>query len=137
MKKLLKQPLLIEIILLSIIIALIHWEANIYHFYYLVPNLDILMHFLGGLLIGLIVLSLLFVRKLFGFAHTHHRVVIITTLTGVLFIGLGWELFEVFFDLTAITRIDMLDTLLDLVMDLIGGGVALWWYYIMVWNRVE
>jgi hypothetical protein len=136
MNKLFKQPLFIEVLSLTIVVAIIHWIASIYYFYYLVPNLDILMHFLGGLLIGLIILSLLFVRRLFGFAHTHHGVVITTTLFGVLLIGLGWELFEVFFDMTAITRIDLFDTLLDLVMDLIGGGVSLWWYYSMVWNRV-
>ena len=136
MNKLFKQPLFIEVLSLTIVVAIIHWIASIYYFYYLVPNLDILMHFLGGLLIGLIILSLLFVRRLFGFAHTHHGVVITTTLFGVLLIGLAWELFEVFFDMTAITRIDLFDTLLDLVMDLIGGGVSLWWYYSMVWNRV-
>ena len=136
MNKLFKQPLFIEVLSLTIVVAIIHWIASIYYFYYLVPNLDILMHFLGGLLIGLIILSLLFVRRLFGFAHTHHGVVITTTLFGVLLIGLGWELFEVFFDMTAITRIDLFDTLLDLVMDSIGGGVSLWWYYSMVWNRV-
>lgn len=135
MKKLLKQPLVTEIILLTIFVATVHWIASLYDLYFLIPSLDIIMHFLGGLLIGLMILNLLFVRGLFGFAHTHHGVVIVTVLMGVLFVGLGWELFEVFFDLTAISRIDMIDTVLDLVMDLSGGSVALWWYYSMVWNR--
>jgi len=135
MKKILKQPLFTETILLALLVATIHWTAEIYDLYFLISKLDILMHFLGGLLIGLIILALLFVRGLFGFAHTHNGVVIMTTLIGVLLVGLGWELFEVFFDITAINKINMLDTLSDLVMDLIGAGVALWWYYVMVWSK--
>jgi len=135
MNKLLKQPLFIETFSLAIFIAVVHWVATIHHLYFLVANLDMVMHFLGGLLISLIVLSLLFVRGLFGFAHTHHGVVIVATLVGVLMVGLGWELFEVFFDLTAITRIDMVDTISDIIFDLLGGSLGLWWYYTMVWRR--
>lgn len=135
MNKLLKQPLFIETITLTIVIAVFHWFATINHIYYLVPWIDMVMHTLGGLLISFFVISLLFVRELFGFAHKHHGMVILTTLSMVLLVGLGWELFEVFFDLTAITRIDMIDTLSDLFFDLIGGSFGLWWYYVMIWSR--
>lgn len=136
MLKLIKRPLVLEIIILSIFMAVSHWVFSIYNFYYLIPKLDILMHFLGGLLVGLIVLCLLFVRKLFGFAHTHHGVVISTTLVSVLMVGLAWELFEFMFNIS-IVNIDTLDTIEDIVMDIIGGLVAIWWYYTMIWNKGE
>lgn len=51
---------------------------------------------------------------------------VLITLGAVLVIGLAWELWELFSGLSFVFK-DKADTLLDLVMDMIGGSVGLWY----------
>jgi hypothetical protein len=52
----------------------------------------------------------------------------VSVILTVLVIGLGWELWEIFVGLTNVLK-DKNDTILDLIMDLIGGSFAIFYYY--------
>lgn len=113
--------LLLGILILSGIIFVLQDIALAEFLYWRWWWFDILMHFLGGVLVGALAL---FVSDLFKTPFT---------LTFVIFlvgIGVGWEVFERMFGLyNAIGYWE--DTILDLIMDTIGAlivyaGVKLW-----------
>lgn len=117
-----KRPLLKEIFFLSIIIAALHYIALTLFFYWTVSWFDIFMHLLGGFIIGLIAIFILLNNFRIGILEDK-KVTLILVLSFVLIIGLGWELWELFFGLTNILE-DKLDTVIDLIMDFIGGYFA-------------
>lgn len=89
--------------------------------YMALPIYDVFMHILGGLAIGLALLAV-FRTRAGSSAHFARNIVI-----GVFIAGLAWELFEVVYDLAGYplwTTNYYLDTLKDLLDDIIGGIVA-------------
>lgn len=129
-----KKSLVPEILFLTIAVGAGHLFFEHNSLYFLIPKLDMVMHFLGGLLIGLITLKLLFTGKRSDLAHNKRRLVFWVTLLGVMVVGLGWELFEYFVGLTPFSAIATEDTLSDLVFDAAGGVVAVLWYYKKIWR---
>src|SRR5690606_38538450 len=92
--------------------------------YVSISGYDIMMHFLGGAGIGLFLIALL---KSFKADAISMRNVI----WGVLFIGLIWELFEIYFRITGHplwTKLYYVDTVKDLINDGIGGAVVSYLY---------
>ncbi|MEK7501761.1 MAG: hypothetical protein AAB777_02665 [Patescibacteria group bacterium] len=87
------------------------------------PPYDIFMHILGGIGIGL---ALCAAVRLHGSKIIHkYRVIII----GVLFVGIIWELFEMYYDITGEPLWSTpyyIDTAKDLIDDIIGGGIAVY-----------
>jgi len=82
---------------------------------------DIFMHMMGGLAIGLLWAA---IATLFGISSRNMWIYIIY---GTLAIGLAWEIFEVYFHLTGYpigSRLYYIDTLIDILNDIIGGSVA-------------
>lgn len=118
-----------------IVVAGLHNLAAHLGFYYSFIYFDDIMHFLGGLLVGLVALRLLFVSEMAGFSHFNNTVAFLVTIGAVLIVGLFWELFEVFIGATQINAIDLRDTISDLVLDTIGAIAAFWYYYKKVWRR--
>jgi hypothetical protein len=117
-----KKPLLKEIFFLSIAIATLHYIALTLFFYWTVSWFDIFMHLLGGFIIGLIAVFILLNTFRIGILEDK-KVTLILVLSFVIIVGLGWELWELFFGMTNILE-DRLDTFIDLVMDFIGGYFA-------------
>jgi hypothetical protein len=112
-----------EIFSLSIIIAGLHYYATINSLYWSIGWFDILMHFLGGLLMGLIAIFIFFISEKIDFPR-NSRIVIFSVVMGfVLIVGLTWELWELFAGLSDVIN-DLGDTILDLIMDIIGGVIA-------------
>jgi|AntRauTorckE6833_2_1112554.scaffolds.fasta_scaffold08978_2 hypothetical protein len=129
-----KKKLTPEILALSLFIGIGH---NIFvqnNVYYLIPKLDMLMHTLGGVLIGLIFLKVFFVGKRFTYAQLHRGVVIWTTLIAVFIIGFGWEIFEYGVGLTPLSKLATLDTASDIMFDIAGALIAVWWYFKRIWK---
>lgn len=125
------QPKLLGIILgLSALIAVLHFIALEFFLYWIFPWFDLLMHFAGGFLVACI--------GLWGLSRVHKSVLskrqaLITTLSVVIIVGVGWELFEY---LAGLTRKDeyVLDTTGDLVADIIGGLSA---YRAITYSRLR
>jgi hypothetical protein len=119
----LKKPLLLELLIASALVAILHYLALVLFLYWTTPWFDILMHFLGGGVIGLLVVFIFFTSGYIKYPNDHWVVVLSVTLGGVLIIGLTWELWEIFVGFTDVLS-DLGDTILDVIMDLLGGGVA-------------
>ena len=120
---------------MTILLAGLHYLAESYYLYFTFWWFDIPMHFLGGLLIGLLALWILFVCEKCGFSHVNSLLVFFVTLGVVLLVGSLWELFEVFTGITPITDIDLVDTLEDLLLDSLGAIVAFLYYHYRVHGK--
>lgn len=105
-----------------VVIATLHILALEFSLYWLYPWFDIMVHFLGGLFTALFALWLFFES---GYVRINNNVQNALLVAGVsiLVIGIGWEIFE----LVAGVPIEdnfVLDTTIDLIMDVLGAGVA-------------
>lgn len=128
-----KKPLFWEIVTLSVIVALLHKAALSFYLYYTISWFDIVMHFLGGGLIGLIILFSLYIYEWEPFHKNHKINVFIVAVGGVLIVGLVWELWELFVGFTDIVK-DGPDTLLDIIMDLLGASMAFMYAKKYLWQ---
>lgn len=121
-----KKPLLLETFILAIVIAVLHLLALKFSLYWIVPWTDIVMHLLGGLWVALFGMYILFVMKIVHLPECHRPNMFLVTMGFVLLVGLGWELWELLSGLTFVLR-DKVDTIIDLVMDILGGGLGFWY----------
>ncbi len=123
----LKQKLFLEQFILIIIIAVLHFLALQFYLYWTFWWLDILMHFLGGLWVGLTALWFFFFS---GYMHKNVNLVrstkiFLITIASVIVVGVLWEVWELWADLVFVNEAGyFLDTSLDMVMDTLGGIVA-------------
>ena len=90
------------------------------------PPYDIFMHILGGLGIGLAVCAAI---DLHGQNISHKK---LTIIIDVLVVGLIWEFFEAYYDITGSTLWSIpyyIDTAKDLIDDMIGGAIIAFSYF--------
>ncbi len=87
---------------------------------------DIPMHFLGGAWMGVLFGYLFFEKLKFSSASFHFLSYLLISFGLMALVGIGWELFEYFRDiyLAGYVREDVLDTLADLLNNLIGNTVS-------------
>lgn len=119
------------IVLLGLLIGLLHILAMNFFLYWDIAWFDILMHFLGGFwvaLLGLWILALLINIESFTLRRILYVSVFFT-----LGIGIIWEVFEFGAGLSFVGPEGWPDTILDLIMDMVGGLTA--GFY--VWNRIS
>ncbi len=116
------NPLFISWTILLTMIAILHVTALEFFLYWLYPWFDIMMHFLGGLFVGLSALWFFFQS---GYVMINQSIwnIIIVSVSSIILIGVGWEIFEVMAGVPIIGNY-ILDTATDLVMDVIGVTVA-------------
>ena len=103
---------------LTLLVILITFDtfAKVYSFYYFYPNFDILMHFIGGLSITALAISILRYMKM---NNTINILIII------LFLSIFWEYVEFYLGRNVlITPNFWIDTLSDLLMNVLGGIMA-------------
>lgn len=108
--------LIVLIFLVNYVAVKLYWYNSIWYF-------DMIMHFLGGLWVGLI--------SLYFFSS---KTPYLKILLFVLFIGLGWEIFELLFNnIIAQNPFNALDTISDIFFDLSGGLCAI----LYVWKKLQ
>lgn len=129
-----KKPLLLEIIILAILVAVLHYLALTFYLYWTLDWYDIIMHFLGGVVIALLAMFFFYISGYFNFPKEHLGSIFAMTLGSVLLIGLLWELWELFVGFSDVIE-DQLDTFLDLTMDIIGGCVAFIYGKKYIWKK--
>ena len=88
---------------------------------------DSLMHFLGGLSIGLISLWVWFVSGLFGREVPSRKQVFVAALVFAMLAGVWWEVFEFVNGIAHPIGNYPLDTFNDVLADFVGGVVAGLW----------
>jgi len=96
-----------------------------------------MMHFLGGLFVGLSTLWFFFTS---GYVQLNQRVrnVILVAGVSIVLVGIGWEIFEI---VAGVPREDnfIIDTVVDLTMDALGAAVAVFMFIKLYWmnNKKE
>jgi putative flippase GtrA len=130
----LKKPLFIEFFVLSALVAILHYIALTFFLYWITDWFDIMMHFLGGAVIGLMVTFIFFTSGYIKYPNDHWVVVLSVTLGAVLIVGLTWELWEIFVGFTDVLK-DRNDTILDIIMDLLGGCAAYLYSKKAIWQE--
>lgn len=129
-----KKPLLIEILILAIIVAFLHYLALTFYLYWTIEWFDILMHFLGGMIVAFIAIFIYYTSGYIDFPKSHLISIFAMTLGSVLLVGLVWELWELFAGFSDVLK-DQTDTFLDLIMDIIGGIVAFFYSKRFIWQK--
>jgi len=106
------------------IMQIIAQEIGLYWIY---PNFDIPMHFLGGVWLGFLSTWLLFRLRIVKRLHSGWYLFGLGVVS--LLVGLGWEVFEYLMDQWIDTNMQpsLMDTKLDLVMDLLGAYIVGLW----------
>ena len=120
-----RNYLLNAIAILVCAIAALHFLAINYYLYWMFWWYDIILHFLGGVFSGLFVLWLRYFSGYLG-AHavpTLPRVFLFVGVS-VLIVGIGWEVFEWVVGETFRMEGYWKDTIVDVVLDLLGGIAA-------------
>lgn len=111
--------------LLVCAIAVLHIAATIFYLYWEFWWYDMLLHFLGGMFIGLLVLWLRFFSGYISTpAFLSARHAFLFTLFWLVVIGIGWEAFERALGHTWSLEGYWLDTSIDVALDIIGGVVG-------------
>lgn len=107
------------------ILMILHFFAMRFHLYWTFSWFDILMHGLGGIVVGLLA-GAFFVRFV-PIVLEHAVLFFILVLAGTFLLGFLWEALE--FILDAYMKLPLHqpsvgDTMIDLVMDTLGGIIA-------------
>jgi hypothetical protein len=121
----LRRELLYTALGVLVFLAVLHFLALGYSFYWRFWWYDILTHFLGGVVVGL---GALWGALLWGWGVNEQQIpvrqrLLFTTIAVALLIGISWETYELWFDLYD-TEQYVLDTSLDLLMDTAGAVFA-------------
>ena len=110
-----------------VLILGLHLMGIYFYLYWTVSWFDILLHFLGGLSLGV------FFIWLFGLRERSYKTLFLVVLF-IVIIGVGWEIFEYINNIAKSTEEYVPDTILDLVMDTAGAVVA---YYLSTNHLAE
>ena len=121
----LRKSFFIEMLLLLILIAVIHITGSYLFWYWHYFWLDILMHFLGGLWVGLASFWILEASGRGSDAFKSQMQAVLFGLACAFAIGVLWEIFENVTGIAFVAYEEYIpDTLMDLVMDSLGGILA-------------
>ena len=108
-----------------VLVGVLHLAGTIYDFYWNSFWFDALMHFLGGLAVGLIFLWLWYVSGLFEKNIPSKREAMVAALTFAMLVGIGWEIFEYAYGIAVPVGGNYpVDTFHDLLFDFVGGTAA-------------
>ncbi len=110
------------IFILIVIIAFLNYIALENFLYWRFWWFDILMHFLGGFWVSLTALWLFYFSSFVKNYRKNLIDIFIISLTSVLVVGIGWEVFEFVIE-TSFSNNYVADTILDLIMDVVGSLV--------------
>ena len=114
---------------LIFLIASLHLAATLFSLYWTLWWFDIILHLLGGIFAGLLVLWLRFFSGYIGTSPVPPgKKLIPLVVLGVVGIGVGWEVFERLLGHTWSVEGYWLDTTVDIVLDLLGGMLALGYF---------
>jgi hypothetical protein len=127
----LKKPLFVEMLALLAIVGALNYVATIYHLYWSIYEFDSVVHFFAGAALSLFFLWLYFFS---GFFNPQKRTLakfLIISVLGTMFLGVLWEIYELIFKQTMVSKIDYpYDTMMDLTMGFFGAIVACFYAFI-------
>lgn len=109
--------LLVSLLVLAAVLFILNEYAQVHFLYWRLWWYDIMMHFLGGVVVGGLAAALL-VRLMPSLSW---RAMLGGVVVSILAVGIGWEIFEYAAGMFAGVDNIVGDTLLDLVMDTLGA----------------
>ena len=108
----------------AIFIAICHLFALKFYIYWTDMWFDIPMHILSGALISSIGLWAVYFSPLKSILLNSQKKVFLISILFALIVGLLWEIFELNFGLISYLFVDMVDSIKDLIDDVIGSLIA-------------
>ncbi len=103
-------------------ILIVNFFAHKFYWYFSVWYFDVIMHFLGGFWVALAFIYLFSLKN--GSFNSIFKVLLF-----VFFVGVGWEIFEIFInDVATQNSFDFLDAISDLFFDLTGGALGVLYF---------
>ena len=124
-----RKKLLKRVLYFILLILVANFIADKFYWYFSVWYFDMIMHFLGGLFLGLGLIWLLSSKNPFLELSLE---LILKILAGVLLFGVFWEIFELLFNnIVAQNPFNYLDTSSDIFFDLSGGLCAI----LYIWRK--
>lgn len=133
-----KGTILGHIIWLSVVFAVVGAASFKFNIFWTIPWLDSALHVFGGFLGALIVVYLL--QKAGISPRTLPRKMFLLTFVviSVFAVGVAWELWEIFVGFTdPFVLAEQVDTVSDLVMDIIGSIIGFAYYDKRLRTRAE
>jgi VanZ family protein len=125
MRKKLYRDLMVHTLVPILALLVVHSLGVFADFYAIFPWYDIMTHAWGGIVIGFFILALLTRFTGLSFGTKKHAVAWFTV---ILAIAVGWEFYEIFVSfLIPVYPFDLVDTLSDVMNDLIGAYIAFMW----------
>lgn len=120
-----RDRLLFILATLVCLIVVMHLAATALHLYWTIWWYDIIVHFLGGAFAGLLILWLRFFSGYFGSPLIPSKMQLLCFVAlATLAVGVGWEVFERVLGHTWSVEGYWLDTILDVILDLLGSIIA-------------
>ncbi|MEX1026769.1 MAG: hypothetical protein WD049_02000 [Candidatus Paceibacterota bacterium] len=123
------HPFLLSFLIVFLITTAIHTSAKVYELYFHLVWLDLFVHLLAGIGLGIFVLwALLFS----SFAPARFRApwqFVMTSVITVCVVGVFWELFEWQTGSMGPSNNLVLDTTLDMLMNILGAVLAGWYVW--------
>ena len=135
----LKQPLFILNFILLIAIGLLNFIATHFYLYWIFWWFDIPIHFLGGFWVGSMAIWFFFFSGFIGWnikITSKGRVFYISLMSAII-VGLLWEIFEIYATAVIIDKNYPLDTIIDIVMDILGASGAAIYVLLKFLNNKE
>lgn len=133
------RSLLIDALIISVVISFLHSFFGIkMALYWSTGWMDLIMHTLGGFLVGVGSLYFIFhttwVKHLPKFITPNEVAVFTVIISSVFIVGVSWEFWELYNGLTNPVT-DRLDTISDVIMDLTGGVLAYFYTKNKIWKK--
>lgn len=129
-----KKPLFWEMFVLLAIVGVLNYIANVNHLYWSLYEFDSVVHFLGGATSAAFFLWLYFFSSFFNSQDRSLKHFLIIAITGTIFIGISWEIFELFLGEDVLLKAEYpYDTMMDLIMDLLGAITSS--FYAFIWEE--
>lgn len=116
---LMRNSLIKHTFILTLLVGLLDFFGNKFYLYWSVSWFDMVMHFLAGVLIAFFVCLFAHYVSLTGYAT---RKTLYMAIGFSIFVGLIWEWYELYFELTFIEDgfLYYRDTVSDLFLDILG-----------------
>lgn len=118
-----RRLILAVIFFLTVLIAVLHSAAIEHHLYWKFWWFDMVVHFLGGVIVSLGALWFLFLSRYVPAPSVGRNGMFAIALLAIVVIGISWEVFEVLSGIP-IEENFVFDTCIDLMMDLLGACVG-------------
>lgn len=115
----------VRLLFLIFIIFLLNYFAMEFHWYSSIWYFDMIMHFLGGFWVSFAFIYFFPIKD-----NNKYIKYLLKTFFVVLFIGIGWEIFEILIDKNITgDSVNILDTLSDIFFDMSGGLFASFYFF--------